>query len=288
MAGPVLRIATMSAAEVEFAVQLAADEGWNPGLHDGSAFHAADPDGFLIGYLDGEPIGCISAVSYPGHFGFIGLYIVVPHHRSSGYGIQLWNAAMQRLAGHNIGLDGVLAQQDNYRRSGFRMAYSNIRFERSGVLAHAPAAAGGSLELAAAADVDFSRILEYDRSAFPAAREPFLRHWLTQPDSRALACIDGTALRGYGVIRKCRRGFKIGPLFADDPESAAVLYRGLCRDIPAEQPVYLDIPEVNAAGLSLAAMYGMQQVFGTARMYTGEFPQIPLERVFGVTTFELG
>jgi len=29
-------------------------------------------------------------------------------------------------------------------------------------------------------------------------------------------------------------------------------------------------------------------VFETARMYKGPAPQLPVERIFGVTTFELG
>jgi hypothetical protein len=32
----------------------------------------------------------------------------------------------------------------------------------------------------------------------------------------------------------------------------------------------------------------MTQVFATARMYTGPAPAIDLDRVFGVTSFELG
>ena len=39
---------------------------------------------------------------------------------------------------------------------------------------------------------------------------------------------------------------------------------------------------------ALATRHGMRKVFGTARMYTGSEPPIALERVFGVTTFELG
>ena len=74
----------MSRTDVEFAIRLAADEGWNPGLHDAAAFFDADPEGFLVGILDGRPIGCISAVRYPDRFGFIGLYIVVPEHRGKG------------------------------------------------------------------------------------------------------------------------------------------------------------------------------------------------------------
>ena len=53
-----LRIATMSRAEVDLAIRQASDEGWNPGVDDAAAFHAADPDGFLIGkrmYTDVAP-----------------------------------------------------------------------------------------------------------------------------------------------------------------------------------------------------------------------------------------
>ena len=273
----------MSRDEVAFAIYLAAREGWNPGLHDAAGFHAADPGGFLIGRLDGEPIGCISAVSYPGGFGFIGLYIVIPDRRGQGYGIRLWRAGMARLAGHNVGLDGVLAQQDNYRRSGFRMAYSNIRYERTG-----PLAAATAPELAPLSAVPFAALLEYDRRHFPAPREAFLRNWIAQPDSTGLALVAGGTLRGYGVIRRCLQGHKIGPLFADDARVARDLYVALCRHAGDTEPVYLDVPETNAAGLALAEEFGMKKVFGTARMYTGALPEIPAAQVYGVTTFELG
>src|ERR1700754_624217 len=105
--------------EVEHAIQWAQQEGWNPGLHDAACFRAADPDGFFIGTLRDEPVGSISAVRYGEHFGFIGLYIVKPEFRGEGFGFRIWQHAMAYLAGRNIGLDGVVAQQDNYRQSGF-------------------------------------------------------------------------------------------------------------------------------------------------------------------------
>jgi GNAT superfamily N-acetyltransferase len=271
----------MARDEVRFAVDLAAAEGWNPGLRDAESFYAADPGGFLVGLLDDEPIGCISAVSYEGRFGFIGLYIVMPEHRGKGYGIQLWNAAMQRLVGHNIGLDGVVAQQENYRRSGFTLAYRNVRFEGRG----GGAAAGAAIDARA---IPFERLCAYDRLAFPAARPSFLGAWIDQDGATALASADGDTIRGYGVIRPCREGFKIGPLFADTPDIAAVLYRDLASRAPEGSAVYLDVPEPNAEAMALAARDGMRRVFETARMYTGEPPRADIDRVFGVTTFELG
>jgi hypothetical protein len=52
--------------------------------------------------------------------------------------------------------------------------------------------------------------------------------------------------------------------------------------------VFLDVPEVNRDAVALAQGQGLAPVFETARMYTGAIRPLRLERVFGVTTFELG
>jgi hypothetical protein len=73
-----LVIRTMSRTELDLGIDWAAAEGWNPGLHDADAFHAADPQGYLVGLVGDEPIGMIAAVRYGAGFGFIGFYIVRP------------------------------------------------------------------------------------------------------------------------------------------------------------------------------------------------------------------
>jgi len=92
---------------------------------------------------------------------------------------------------------------------------------------------------------------------------------------------------GYGVIRRCREGFKIGPLFADDEKGADLLFRGLAAKSGGET-IYLDPPEPNAPAIALAERYGLEQVFETARMYKNGLPDLPTARIFGMTTFELG
>ena len=272
----------MRPQEASFAIACAAAEGWNPGDHDAVSFYHADPDGFFVGELDGELIGCIAAVSY-GDFGFIGLYIVVPAQRGRGYGMALWQAAMQRLAAHNIGLDGVREQQANYAQSGFVFAYGNIRYE-----GHATTAPPSPPNIVAAAAVSFADLCEYDKKFFPAPRRQFLRDWIAQPHGRAVVWRqDNGNICGLGVSRPCRQGYKIGPLFADDKKTAAALIKDLVAALPAGTPFYLDAPSPNKEALALAADFAMQPVFETARMYTKFAP--PLNAgVFGVTTFELG
>ena len=40
--------------------------------------------------------------------------------------------------------------------------------------------------------------------------------------------------------------------------------------------------------MALVQRHGMVEVFGCARMYLGPLPAVAHERVYGVTTFELG
>jgi GNAT superfamily N-acetyltransferase len=273
--------------ELDLAIELAAREGWNPGLQDAYCFAEADPEGFLIAEVDGRLAGCVSAVSYGGRFGFIGLYIVVPEFRGQGIGWRLWSHAMQRLAGHLVGLDGVPEQQDNYRKSGFILAWQNVRY--AGTARHAPGdASAGATPLVPLTDVDFATLCADDRRVFPAPRDRFWRAWIDAPEATGLACVDGTRLAGWGVIRRCREGHKIGPLVADSSTVATLIYGALCKRVPEGDPVYLDVPMPNAAAVAVAEDHGMHGVFETARMYTGAAPQCEIDRVFGITTFELG
>ena len=94
-------------------------------------------------------------------------------------------------------------------------------------------------------------------------------------------------LRGFGVMRACVSGHKVAPLFADNEQVAERLFSRFKASVPGN-PVYLDIPRPNIKALALAQRHAMKPVFETARMYTAGDPDIPLARVFGVTSFELG
>lgn len=276
-------IRTMTRDDIETAIEWAAREGWNPGLDDAACFHAADPEAFLVGVLDDEIAATVSVVRYGATFGFLGLYIVKPEYRGHGYGMQLWNAGLARLANRTIGLDGVVAQQDNYRKSGFTLAYRNVRYEGT-----ANSRGDGDRRVVPLSTLPFDATASYDRRAFPAERVDFLRCWIHQPRGNALGFVRDGNLAGYGVIRAARNGFKIGPLFADDAAVAEALLDALTARIPNAATLFLDVPEINREAVALAERHRMSVVFETARMYAGAMPDISLHRVYGVTTFELG
>ncbi|MGX1307439.1 ribosomal protein S18 acetylase RimI-like enzyme [Amorphus suaedae] len=270
------------------AVDWAAAEGWNPGLDDLGTFRAADAEGLLLGFVDGRPVASISAVRYGDRYGFLGFYIVVPEARGKGYGMAIWNAAMARFGDRVVGLDGVVAQQDNYRKSGFVLAGRNVRFTGP---AEPPAAPASGVEVRPLAAGDVAAVLAFDRAFFPADRSAFTQAWVAPAAgvrrSCRLALRDGR-LVGYGVIRACRAGHKIGPLFAADPAVAEALFSALAATVAPGSEISLDVPEANREGVALAERHGLAPSFETARMYAGPAPDLPTARTFGITTFELG
>jgi Acetyltransferase (GNAT) domain len=274
-----MQIRPMDRSELELALDWAADEGWNPGLHDGVAFAAADPAGMFVGVVDGEPVATIACVRYGEEYGFVGLYIVRPDARGEGFGLELWRAGHAHLGERVSGLDAVSTQVGNYMRSGYRTAWFTTRYEGRGTEVAAAPAEG-------VAPIGYADAVAVDARGFPGPRHHFLQVWLAMPDARVLGLRRDGEVVGYGVLRRCRVGWKVGPLFAPDAEAAEALLDALVAGIDA--PFWLDVPHVNEAAVDLARRRGMEPTFRTARMYRGPAPEYDTASVFGGTSLELG
>lgn len=265
-------IQNLDLAQVQILLDWAALEGWNPGLGDAAVFYAADPQGFFGAFVDGVMVAGISAVAYDAAFGFIGLFICHPHWRGQGHGKAVWRAAMTYLGTRTIGLDGVPEQLANYARAGFAPAYETIRMSAR------VTAEPGVRPLPAARLEDIAAL---DARAFPAPRRAFLQHWLAPPNHSVMIRDAGT-VTAYAVVRPCRDGPKLGPLFARNPEAAATILATLSG------PLHIDVPAVQTVWLQHLARCGFVASFRTTRMYRGTPPDTVTDGVFGITSLELG
>ncbi|HEX9212553.1 MAG TPA: GNAT family N-acetyltransferase [Bradyrhizobium sp.] len=277
-----LQIRNLRPEEISIAVDWAAAEGWNPGLADAACFAIPDTRGFFVGEIDGEPVATVSCVNYDDRFAFLGFYIVRAGFRGAGHGLRIWNAAIAHAGSRVIGLDGVVAQQDNYKKSGFQLAYANIRYGGSVAAPPRP-----PTDVAALDTIPFAMVEADDATVFPAPRGAFLRAWINMPGHIGRALMRDGKLAAWGVIRPCRTGRKIGPLVADDRAAADAIMQALLASA-GNCEIVLDIPAVNRDGIALAESLGLTPTFETARMYTGPVPSLRLDRVFSVTSFELG
>lgn len=277
------QIERMDEDGVKTAIQWAAREGWNPGLNDAKCFYQTDPHGFFAGTLNGKIIATGSAVIYDDNFAFCGLYIVDKNYRDQGFGLELTRARLAYIGNRNAGIDGVFNMMDKYTRLGYQFAYNNARYrlEQS-----APSPLADQC-ITSIDKIDFTQLCTYDRLHFPAPRQQFLKCWINQRNCLALAYVQNKRIKGYGVIRACQSGYKIGPLFADTPEIAASLFTHLSQFTKGEE-LFLDIPENNPSAIELVTQYKMSKIFATARMYLKEEPQLAINQIYGITTFELG
>lgn len=265
----------------------AKEEGWNPGLHDAEIFYPSDPDGCLVLERDGEMIGSGVIASYGGKFGFMGLFIIKKDLRRNGIGNDFWHQRLERLKarlepGASIGMDGVFAMQHYYARGGFVFSHRNLRMTCTAIQQSYDKNGIETVTLE-----NLPSILAVDKRCFGFERQKFLRCLIGQADGLTLMYKEGDVCQGYGNIRRCIEGWKIGPLFAASPDIAEKLFIALSQKAVGE-PVYLDVPENSKSAMDLAKKFGMQEMFGCARMYYGSKPDLAEDEIYGITTFEMG
>lgn len=266
--------------EIGLILDWAAEEGWNPGLDDAAAFHAADPEGFFLAEREGRPVAAISVVNHSDAVAFLGLYLCRPDWRGQGIGFALWTHALGHAGARAVGLDGVPAQQANYARSGFVHAGASLRFE--GRLAAAPS---GRVRPFGAADIAAVALL--DRAATGYARPRFISAWTAPTATRRTLVLEGReGLTGFATIRRCGRGAKIGPIVAADADDGLALARATLDVLPAQTAI-IDVPKGNPAMIARLRAEGFAETFATARMFRGPAPMAgPTTQA--IATMELG
>ncbi|MGH7659524.1 MAG: GNAT family N-acetyltransferase [Vulcanimicrobiaceae bacterium] len=278
-------IRSLGRDDIGFCFELAKAEGWNSGRYDAVPFFAADPEGFFVALDDdGNKLGCIAAVRYE-TFGYIGMFLVRPEFRGRGIGAELFDAALRHLGGLPIALDAVQSQEARYARHGFERAYTTFPYSTGERDARDRFASGIALERLRVLDDD---VVAYDRECFGSARAAFLQAWVAQPDVVALVArsLSTREIVGYGVGREAREGTKVGPLFASRLDIAAILFDTIAQR--TRPPWRLDVPEPNFPAIALTDERGLTRGAPNVRMWRGAPPKTELQRIYGITSFELG
>ena len=283
-----LTIRSSCVKDVDFGMRLAAEQGWNSGIYDGEIIAMADPRGGFAAEYDGKVVGFISTFRFNNDYGFSGGLMVDPAVREMGIALALGMASLKYLDCRIVGCDAVLPMQKTYEKRGFVPFYNNLRFV--GNAADIRKAKSENNQSAAVVDlkeITLNELFAYDEGIFPAPRPYFLLRWCFQPQSSAFGFIEDGKLAGYGVLRKSLQGYKVGPLFADNRPAAEALFQALA-DRAGDEMIFVDVPEVNRRAMDLVEKYGMSKVFETCRMYKGGDPQVPAERIYGITSNEIG
>lgn len=275
-----VRVRSMTLDDLALVLRWAGDEGWNPGVGDAPFFIAPDPSGLLVAEVGGEVVGSIGMPRFGAGYAFAGLYIVRPDHRGGPVGARLGLAALRHAGDRMVGTDGVLERVADYEALGFVAVHAHHRHSGTPRPAVHP-------RVRPPLPGDIDALVAIDDACFPGDRQSFMRAWLGGDHVVRVWVGDAGAVSGFGVARQAVDGWRVGPLLAPHAEAAEAIMRDLAAAVP-KQALHLDVNTGNPDAVNMARDVGLSPGFECVRMYRGGMPGLPLSRMWGACTLELG
>lgn len=267
-------------------------ENWNPGLHDIFIYYQLGKDDHSLFFENNRPISAISLVKYSPVFFTIGSFIVKENYRKKGYGAATWKKALSRLDNHpdaTVLLYAVKKQINRYKKHGFQAQYTNKRwnltFKTRSLLTHSPYLKKITITLV-------KEISAYDKHVFSCSRARIFTELCRHPGIEGFVFKADNVIQGYGIIRPCLTGYRIGPLIADSPEIAQCLLTKLLS-VSGSEPTIIDIPDCNPQGEQLMKSVGAarDKDYDTIAMIKGEVPpeyKGNISKNYGIFSLEIG
>jgi GNAT superfamily N-acetyltransferase len=225
------------------------DEGWNIGLHDSEIYYKIDPIGHHIVKAN-ESIASLSLIKHSSTFFTLGPFIVHKSYRGQGVGETLWNVALSRMNQEHpdahIALYSVSEQVERYKKAGFVPV---LNIQRWYINSNQLIYPSMSDKCTLITNKLIPSVSEYYQNHYVTNRELLFKNLLLKPETNGLVFMDDNVIKGFGFIRPCVRGFRIGALVADTSEIAQTLIAGLLV-FAQSAPVFIDVPGSNPHGIN--------------------------------------
>lgn len=223
------------------------DSDQNRGENDANIHYQVAQDGknwlLLVPAETNKPEGMVVALTYPNATAWVAFYIMSEGFRGIGLGRALWKemeSTFERDGALIIGLDGVEAQVETYKRRGF-VDCARIPLMTRESVAKKPVDVTWSQE--DAVDVhDFHNIepemlAKLDLEHTGLDRRAYWQALVTQNHGRGYAIVSDGGVTGFVLARPCEHGQRIGPLYAaTEAQARQLLYRILEDFAGCEEP----------------------------------------------------
>lgn len=271
-------------SRLDGALALSSEAGWNQVADD---WRLLLREGKVFGRVrrrDGALVGSSAVLPLGKRLAWIGMVLVTAGERRRGHARDLMRRAIDHIAasGAVAGLDATPAGLELYRTIGFDDTNSLMRM---GCLLPSPSGGGvgGGVRLADTSDL--TRIIDYDAQAFGADRSSVLRDLHHRCPDAAFLAESGGKPTGFILARPGRVATQIGPLVADDPETAEHLLTAATAALSG--PVMVDVFTRHRAMSALLARLGFTEQRPFTRMLNGAL-RLPNDRTILSAGPELG
>jgi GNAT superfamily N-acetyltransferase len=279
--------APLGAKELPDAEALVAEAGWNQVAADWEIFQAL---GTVYAARTGGRVVATAATLPYGAFAWISMVLVAGTQRRHGLGAALLKRCIAELLeqGRVPVLDATPAGRPIYRALGFEETWGYHRLARNEPRqATRLAPPADAPIISPVTDADWAALCAYDARAFGADRSALLgrlRHRLPAAEWLAKR---GDRIVGFLLGRNGRSASQIGPLIAEDDDTACAL---LARALPAiSGPIYGDFVDSKAAVRAWLTRCGFVSQRPLTRMLLGRASGFDDEaRTFAVVGPEFG
>lgn len=205
------------------AMRLSRQAGWNQIRSDWQRLLDLNPENCFAGIVDDELVATATLVTYDDDVGWIGMVLVDENHRRRGFGMEIFEQALETAIDRGIsriGLDATDAGRKVYQQVGFHDVAPIERW-------------GGTLSISGTEterysvtrDPELAEIISVDRRACDVDRSALLERLIGEEGTSALLVSDEGSGKtsGYAVLRPGREYAQIGPIIAMNGDEVAAL-----------------------------------------------------------------
>lgn len=271
--------------QAEAVMPLSAEAGWSQ-LPADWRFMLTAGEGIGVRDAAGHWIGTGLVLPLGDRIAWVSMVLVTTAQRRRGIGGALLAHCFARAESQGLiaGLDATELGRPVYLQHGFRDVYALRRWR----LEQAPqdVAPAGATAISLLSTADLAEMAHFDAPRSGLQRENVLAHLMQRRRALAFAARRGGALAGYVLARDGRLATQIGPVVADDAETAVALVAAAMR--AGTPPFMIDVPDAHSQLTGWLARQGATAPRGFMRMLRGSFPPVEDARyVFSLAGPEL-
>lgn len=262
-----IRVRSMTAADLPLGLHLSDTAGWNQVLGDWQRFLDLQPDGCFVAEYGGTAVGTTTTCIL-GSVAWIAMVLVAEEARGRGVGTALMEHALGFLDARGIAtvrLDARPMGQRLYERLGFVEQYRISHYEgrASPVQGPPPHCA---LRILDSSD-NWEMLMDLDEQITRTDRRRLLRRLFSEhPQNVRFLQMDGRS-GGYYTARPGQKTIRLGPCLAK-ASTGPVLLADAWQSY-AGQLVSIDIPSVNEAAKQWVQSHGLTEQHTLMRMCRG-------------------
>jgi GNAT superfamily N-acetyltransferase len=259
-----LHIRAMTPDDLDLAMCLKDQAGWNQTEADWRRFLEMEPTGCFVADWDGRLVGTTVTCIF-GQVAWIAMVLVDPEFRGRGIGKELMSHALDFLETSGVStvrLDATPLGEPLYKKLGFVVEYGLARFKGTPRPATVPHGKVDHIQ-----SQDYALLFQMDQLITGADRGKFLSRLFAEQSEQIRVIRSPEAIAGFLACRPGTRAWQIGPCLAGRGIGSVLLAEALSRFVGTL--VYVDIPVQNDAAANLAERSGLSVQRRLIRMRRG-------------------